>query len=200
MAPIADKRMPRGAQTRRIIARHAADIASRDGLDGLSLGRLAEDLGLSKSGVQTLFVTKERLQLAAIEAARSLFAESVVAPAAAAPPGLLRLRLLIERWIDYATGSLFRGGCFWVVNLVRFGGKPGPVLDALVAGCRDWTDLLAGELRTAVSAGEVGERDIEVAVFQLDALLQAANTRLRLGDAEAVTVLRRAVDEMLSAP
>ncbi|WP_153340641.1 TetR/AcrR family transcriptional regulator [Nocardia aurantia] len=198
--PTADKRVLRGARTRRIIARHAADIASQDGLDGLSLGRLAEDLGLSKSGVQTLFVTKERLQLAAVEAARSLFAESVVTASDSAAPGLATLRALIERWIEYAAAPLFRGGCFWGANLVRFGNKPGPVRDALVASSREWTDLLTRELGTAISAGEVAERDVELTVFQLDALLLAANTRLRLGDTEAMTKLRRTVDELLRAP
>ncbi|WP_371649302.1 MULTISPECIES: hypothetical protein [unclassified Streptomyces] len=82
-----DQRLARGARTRRRIARHGVDVASLEGLEGLSIGRLATDLRLSKSGVQTLFKTKENLQLAVAEAAREAFTEAVIRPAGTAPPG-----------------------------------------------------------------------------------------------------------------
>ncbi len=94
---LTDGRLLRGARSRRTIARHAADVASLDGLDGLSLGRLATDLGLSKSGVQALFGTKENLQLATIEAAGDVFEEAVVRPAMAQAIGEPRVRALVDR-------------------------------------------------------------------------------------------------------
>jgi AcrR family transcriptional regulator len=195
---VADRRLLRGARTRRTIARHAADVASLEGLGGLSIGRLAADLGLSKSGVQTLFGTKERLQLAAVDSAREAFIDAVVRPALGAPTGVARLRTLLEHWIVYATTPLFPGGCFRVANLAEFDSRPGPVRDALFRDQRDWLGLLAGELRAAVDAGEITDLDVDLAAFQLDAVLCAANTALRLGDETAVTKVRRVVDGLLT--
>ncbi|MCP9976875.1 TetR/AcrR family transcriptional regulator [Actinomadura madurae] len=143
-AAVTDGRLVRGARTRRTIARHAVDVASLEGLNGLSLGRLAGDLGLSKSGIQTLFRTKENLQLAAVESAREQFADAVVGPALAAVPGVTRLRALIERWIVYAETPLFTGGCFWAANLPEFDSRPGPVRDALFRQHGEWLSVLAG--------------------------------------------------------
>ncbi|MEC3978400.1 TetR/AcrR family transcriptional regulator [Amycolatopsis sp. H20-H5] len=203
-AEIVDRRLLRGARTRHAIARHAADVASLEGLTGLSLGRLATDLGLSKSGVQTLFGTKEKLQVAAVEAAREAFLDAVVRPALAAPPGAARLRELIELWGVYAETPLFPGGCFRAANLADFDSRPGQVRDALFRDQRDWRDLIAGELRKAADAGEIAELDAGFAAFQLDAVLCAANTALRLGDKlgdKLVMIkVRRVLDGFLTPP
>ncbi|WP_256341548.1 TetR/AcrR family transcriptional regulator [Streptomyces sp. TLI_105] len=169
-----------------------------EGLNGLSIGRLATDLGLSKSGVATLFKTKERLQLAAASSAREAFLGAVVEPASAAPRGAARLRALVEGWISYAETPLFPGGCFWAANLADFDSRPGPVRDALVDHHQDWIDLLTGELRRTADAGENAELDAELAAFQLDAVLMAANTALRLGDHEVSDKVRRVVDGFLA--
>ncbi|MFD9483045.1 TetR/AcrR family transcriptional regulator [Streptomyces sp. NPDC059991] len=195
-----DQRLARGARTRRKIARHGVDVASLEGLEGLSIGRLATDLGLSKSGVQTLFKTKENLQLAVAEAARGAFNEAVIRPAGAARPGAARLRALTERWISYAEEPLFAGGCFWAANLPEFDDRPGSVRDTLLLHRRNWLTLLTGELRHAVESGEIADLEPDLTVFQLDAVLTAANIALRLGDAEAVTMVRRTVDGFLAAP
>ncbi|WP_028922572.1 TetR/AcrR family transcriptional regulator [Pseudonocardia acaciae] len=197
-----DQRLVRGARTRRTIARRAADMASVEGLNGLSIGRLATDLGLSKSGVQTLFGTKERLQVAAVESARETFLDAVVRPASEAPRGVARLRALIERWIAYVEAPVFPGGCFWAANLAEFDGRPGEVRDVLFGYHRDWRALIAGELREAVRAGEIAEPDVELAAFQIVAVLLAANTGLRLGgDGGAdVDMARRVVDGFLTPP
>jgi AcrR family transcriptional regulator len=195
-----DRRLLRGARTRRAIARHAVDVASLEGLDGLSIGRLAGDLGLSKSGIQTLFRTKENLQLAAVESALEQFAGAVVGPALDAAPGAARLRALTERWIDYAEAPLFAGGCFWAANLAYFDGRPGRVHDLLFGQRRDWLALIAGELRHAAGAGEIAELDADLAAFQIDAVLLAANTALRLGDPDAVPRVRRVVESFLAPP
>jgi AcrR family transcriptional regulator len=197
VAPVSDQRLLRGARSRRTIVRHAVDVASLKGLTGLSLGLLATDLGLSKSGVQTLFGTKENLQVAAAEAAREAFVDAVVRPALAAPQGVARLRALVERWVAYVEAPLFPGGCFWAANLADFDSRPGPVRDALVRHQRDWRGLLAGTLRDATDAGEIAPLDADLAAFQLDAVLLAANTALRLGDGDAVPKVRRVLEGLL---
>jgi AcrR family transcriptional regulator len=198
MELMSDQRLLRGARARQTIARHAVDVASLDGLNGLSLGRLATDLGLSKSGIQTLFKTKENLQLAAAESAREQFTDAVVRPSQSVPQGAARLHALVERWISYAETPLFPGGCFWVANLADFDSRPGQVRDTLFRHHEDWLALIAGELRHAVDAGEIADLDVDLAAFQIDAVLAAANTALRLGDNDAVNKVRRVVDGLLA--
>jgi AcrR family transcriptional regulator len=198
-AVVTDQRLVRGARARRRIARHAVDVASVEGLGGLSIGRLAADLGLSKSGIQTLFKTKENLQLATISSAREQFTQAVIRPAQALPRGSARLRALVEHWITYAETPLFAGGCFWAANLADFDSRPGPVRDALFVQHQDWVTLLAGELRHAADVGEIAGLDANLAAFQIDAVLIAANTALRLGDHQAVTRVRRVIDGILGA-
>ncbi|CAL9642430.1 TetR/AcrR family transcriptional regulator [Streptomyces sp. enrichment culture] len=193
-----DLRLVRGERTRKLITRHAADVASLEGLSGLSIGRLATDLGLSKSGVATLFGTKEKLQLATVEAAREAFLDEVVRPVAATPRGAERLRALTERWIAYASAPLFPGGCFWAANLPDFDSRPGPVRDALVQQHEAWLSLLADELRHAAGAQQIAAADADLTAFQLNAVLHATNTALRLGDTQAADKARRIVDGLLT--
>jgi len=193
-----DRRLLRGAQSRRTIARHAVDVASLDGLDGLSFGRLAVDLGVSKGGIQTLFSTKENLQIAVAEAAREAFEEAVTRPAREQPPGAARLRVLADRWIAYAEQPLFPGGCFWAANLPVFDSQPGPVRDTLARQQRAWRALLAAELRHAAGTGEIAASDADLVAFQIDAVLTATNTALRLGDDRAVDTARRIINGFLA--
>lgn len=190
---VTDGRLLRGARTRQAILRHAVDIGSLEGLEALSFGRLASAAGLSKAGVQGLFASKEGLQLAAIDQARAMFVDAVIAPASSAPPGLARLQALLERWIVYAKTPLFAGGCFRVANLAAYDSRPGPVHDALLRDQRDWLGTLAGELRQAVENGEIPDLDVDAAAFEIDAVLCATNTALRLGDRRAVARARRIV-------
>ncbi|MBF6224101.1 TetR/AcrR family transcriptional regulator [Nocardia abscessus] len=197
-AEITDKRLLRGARTRATVLRQAVDIASLDGLEGLSFGRLAADTGLSKAGIQTLFRTKEALQLAAVDYARDRFVAAVVEPARSEPHGVARLRALIEHWMVYAETPLFTGGCFRVATMAEYDSKPGPIRDALFRDQRDWVRLLARELRAAAAAGEIAELDADLAAFQIDAVLCATNTALRLGDPEAADRARRIVEGFLA--
>jgi AcrR family transcriptional regulator len=197
---VTDGRLLRGARSRRAIARRAVDLASLDGLDGLSLGRLAADLGLSKSGVQTLFGTKENLQLAAVEAAAEAFEEAVTRPALAQPPGEQRVRALIDRWIAYVDEPLFPGGCFWAANLPIFDSRPGRVRDRLASQQRAWRGLLADELERGAENGDIVIRDPNRTAFQIDAVLIAANNALRLGDNGAVDTVRHVIDGLLAPP
>ncbi|AYV25612.1 hypothetical protein EES41_02550 [Streptomyces sp. ADI95-16] len=197
---ITDKRLLRGARTRGIVLRQAVDVASLDGLGSVSFGRLALDTGLSKAGIQTLFKTKENLQLAAVEFARGMFVDAVVRPAATAPHGAARLRALLDHWTVYAETPLFAGGCFRVANLAEFDSHPGPVRDALFRDQEEWRACLATELRHALDTGEIAALDVELAVFQIDALLCAANTALQAGDTGATGKARRAIESLLAAP
>jgi AcrR family transcriptional regulator len=194
----ADGRLRRGARTRQRILRHAVDVASLEGLNGLSLGRLASDLELSKSGVQALFGTKENLQVATAEFARNAFTETVVRPSLSTPRGAPRLRALVERWISYVETPLFAGGCFWAANLADFDDRPGPVRDTLVHQQRVWRELIGAELRHAVEAGDIADLDPGLAAFQIDAVLIAANTAMRLGDEDAAPRIRRVLDRILA--
>ncbi|QIS15735.1 TetR/AcrR family transcriptional regulator [Nocardia arthritidis] len=193
-----DQRLLRGMRSRQVVTARAVDIASIDGLENLSFGRLADDLGLSKAGIQTLFRTKEKLQLATIEAAERAFVDAVVLPARRRPRGLAQLRALIEQWLDYVGEPLFAGGCFWGANLPEFDSKPGPVRDALVAQRRRWLDIIAAELKQAVANREIAPIDIDLTAFQINAVLTAANIELRLGDTAAVSMVHRAIDAILA--
>ncbi|SUD47870.1 Uncharacterised protein [Nocardia otitidiscaviarum] len=197
-APPTDGRRSRGDRSRKAITRRAVDLASLDGLDGLSFGRLADELSISKAGIQTLFRTKERLQLATIDEARTVFVDTVIRPAVTAPEGAERLWALIGNWIDYATAPLFPGGCFWTANLAEFDSRPGPVRDALMEQHHAWLAALAHELRVAADRGEIAAPEPEVTAFQLQAVLSAMNIALRWGDADSVRRAHRALDTLLA--
>ncbi|GAB3725303.1 TetR/AcrR family transcriptional regulator [Nocardiopsis nanhaiensis] len=171
-----DGRMRRGAQTRRAVLDRAMDIASMEGLEGLSLGRLAKELQVSKSGVFAHFGSKEDLQLAAIEAGRGVFIHHVVHGALRTPPGAGRLWQLCESWIAYSHGRVFAGGCFFYTVTAEFESRPGKVRDTLVTIQREWRDLLT---RTAEDARQLGHfearTDPALLAFELRALMETAN-------------------------
>ena len=137
-----DGRIARGDATRRMVLSRAVDVASVDGLDGLSLGRLATELELSKSGVFALFGSKEELQLATIEAALAIFGSHVVTPSRAVAPGLPRLRAACERWLAYSERRIFPGGCFFFNVGAEFDARPGRVHDAVAAASGSFAAFL----------------------------------------------------------
>ncbi|MEU4314547.1 TetR/AcrR family transcriptional regulator [Nocardia sp. NPDC024068] len=193
-----DQRLAKGARSRAAIARHAADVASVEGLNGVSIGRLAIDLGISKSGIATLFKTKEALQLAAVGAGRQVFLDRVVTPSLREPRGLPRLRALIDRWLTYITEPPFPGGCFRTAVLAEFESRPGAVRDAVAADHDDWLRFLAGEIGKAQEGGAWSGRDAVEFAFELDAVVGAANTAHQLGDEARVALARRLVDRLLT--
>ncbi|AJT43169.1 TetR/AcrR family transcriptional regulator [Psychromicrobium lacuslunae] len=200
VADVTDRRMLRGSRSRQLVLSAAVDIASLESLEQLSFGRLATATGLSKAGVQGLFVSKESLQLAAIDHAHQQIIDFVVRPALTKPRGVARLRALIERWIDYAERPLFAGGCFQVANLAEYDSRPGPLRDALVRAQQDWIDLLAAELAEAVRQEQIAAIDPELTAFQIDALLRSANTSLRLGDHSIIDKVHRVIEAFLLRP
>lgn len=194
---ITDRRLLRGARTRQAVLRHAVDLASLEGLEGVTFSRLAAAAGISKAGVQTLFRSKETLQLMAIEYAREMFIEAVVRPARTMPRGAARLRTLLRYWMVYAETPLFAGGCYRAANLADYDSRPGPIRDALFRHQQEWHEVIAGELRHAVDTGEIADLDIDLAVFQIDAVLCAANTALRMHDDDVMNKVHRVVESFL---
>ncbi len=193
-----DGRRVRGDATRRTVLETAVDLASAQGLDGLSIGRLADAAGQSKSGVASLFGAKERLQLATVAAARERFVRRVVAPARAAHPrGLARVSALVAAWIDYSRSRVFAGGCFFAATSAEFDSKPGAVRDAVVAALDEWDAYLTRSLAAAVDAGDL-RGDPARLTFEITALLDAANARsLRTGTSEPYAVAAASVRDRL---
>ncbi|UGT43966.1 TetR/AcrR family transcriptional regulator [Nocardia yamanashiensis] len=194
---ISDQRLLKGARARATIARRAAEVASVEGLNGLSLGRLATDLGVSKSGVATLFGSKENLQLAAVESAREVFIDVVWRPAVSRPRGIERLRAYMEHWFVYIGEPAMPGGCFRVAGMAEFDSRPGPVRDALAADHHDWLAVLEKEIRRAQEQGLLTGQQPHALAFQLDALVSAANTATQMGDESAIPTARGIVDALL---
>ncbi|PBC60646.1 TetR family transcriptional regulator [Streptomyces sp. Tue6028] len=181
-----DGRVERGNRTRQSVLRRTVDIASVEGLEALSVGRLATDLGLSKSGVFALFGSKRELQLATVREAARIYVEQVVRPAADIPAGIARVRRLCELWLAYSEGRVFPGGCFFYGVIAEFDARSGPVHDAVAGAQRDWTDHVEGAVTTAREAGELHPgTDAAQLAFELIALMEAAN---------AVSVLRDEAD------
>ena len=179
----ADGRVARGDRTRAAVLLRAADIASVEGLSGLSIGRLATDLSISKAGVFAHFGSKEELQLATIRAASERFVAEVVAPAQAAPDGLARLVALVDCWLDYNRRCVFPGGCFFAGTSAEFHARPGRVRDELAAIRSAWLGAFAGLAATSVERGELAAGcDVDQLAFEIDALGTAATLHSQLCD------------------
>jgi len=159
----------------------AVQMASREGLEGLTMGALAGKLEVPKSSVFALFGSKEELQLATLAAARRILIDQVVRPAAPAAEGVERLRALGEAWCDYLTSDVFAGGCFLCAASTEMDGRPGPVRDAVAAVMSEWLAILATNIDAAVSSGafEAG-LDARAMAFRLNALGMAANWQYQL--------------------
>ncbi|WP_235926214.1 TetR/AcrR family transcriptional regulator [Actinokineospora pegani] len=194
-----DGRLARGEESRRAVLARAADIASVEGLDGLTIGRLATELGLSKSGIFALFGSKEELQLAAVEFAERVFLERVVEPALTEPVGVARLRALMARWLDYSRSRVFPGGCFFAAVSAEFDAREGRVHDAITDGQVRWAALVERLVADAVRVGELEPlTDVAQVAFELDAVCRAANARAVLTGSEVpYRQARAAIDRWL---
>ncbi|GGP02095.1 TetR/AcrR family transcriptional regulator [Nonomuraea glycinis] len=197
---------PRDERARDTILRRAADIASQDGLEGLSIGRLATDLGMSKSGLFGYFGSKEELQLATIRTATGVYVNEVVQPALTVPPGLGRVRRLCENWLSYSQRRVFPGGCFFFAVTAEFDARPGRVRDAIAAAGLDWAAFVARAIDDARQLGELADdTDGDQLAFELIAFLEAANvTSLLHDDANAYerarTAIRKHLDTAVISP
>jgi AcrR family transcriptional regulator len=140
----------KGDMTRGSILGSALALASETGLEGVSIGALAERVGMSKSGLFAHFQSKEGLQLAILETGITHFIARVVTPALKEPRGEPRVRALIERWIVWAEADIMPGGCIFVSSIAELDDRPGIVRDRLAASQRDWLDTLTTAIRIAV--------------------------------------------------
>ena len=179
-------------ETRSAILARAVDLASAEGLEGLTIGRLAADLGMSKSGLFRHFGSKQELQLASVEEASRRFVAAVVEPALAAEEGAARLRGLCDRYVAHLETQVFSGGCFWAATQAEFDDRPGPVRDVIAAGVEAWTGELARQ------AGLAGADDPDQLAFELVSIAQGANARYRLlGDEGVFGRARSSFDRLL---
>ena len=196
---VQDGRRARGDASRRIVLHSATDLASVEGLDGLSIGRLAEASGSSKSSIATLFQSKEGLQLATVAAAREIFTARIVEPARTQPRGVRRVVALLRNSLAYSRDRVFTGGCFFAATAADVDSKSGPVSDAVRAALVDWYGYIEVQLRHAVDAGEI-DADPEVLAFELVALNEEANSRsLLLDDARPYALAATAMRARLRA-
>jgi AcrR family transcriptional regulator len=187
------------AATRTRIIECAFALASTEGLEGVTIGRLAAELGMSKAGVIGHFGTKEALQLATVHAAVEKFRARVPARVVGARPGADRLVRAFGEWIDYMAGTEGHGGCFLTSVATEFDGRPGPVRDAVLAALSLWSDHVASEIRAGIDAGELpSDTDVDQLVFELNGVALAADQAIQLhGDPAAPARARRAVDRLL---
>jgi AcrR family transcriptional regulator len=190
-----------GEQSRTAILDAAARLATVEGIDGLSIARLADAVGMSKSGLFAHFGSKEELQLATVETASSVFSARVVEPAMAAGRGFERLRRLADGYLAYVEVDTFPGGCFFASVLAEVDMQPGPVRDRLVAFLADWLGLIETAARDAQAEGAIdpAEDPAQIA-FEVEAALLLANAQYVVTRTpEPIERARRAIDRRLAA-
>lgn len=185
MTMTTDGRRARGDASRRAILVTAADLASVEGLDGLTIGTLAHRSGHGKSSIATLFGSKEALQLATVWTAGEVFRTRIVEPARELPRGVERVATLLRGVLDYSRERVFTGGCFFAAVSADLDSKPGAAADSVREWMQIWHGYFESQLRFAVVAGELAaDTDVERLAFELLALTDAANTRSLLGDGD----------------
>jgi AcrR family transcriptional regulator len=190
-----------GLRSRQAILDAAARLATIEGIEGLSIGRLAEEVGLSKSGLYAHFGSKEELQLATIENAGAIFAAQVVEPASGASGGLARLRTLTDGYLRYVESETFPGGCFFASALTEVDMRPGPVRDRLVGILNDWLDGLEAAAREAQAEGTIDRaEDPAQLAFELEAALFFANAQYVVDrTSQPIERARRAIERRLAS-
>ena len=166
----------KGEKTRQEILQAAVHIASAEGLEGLTIGRLADELRMSKSGLFAHFGSKEELQLAVVAKARDIFVREVVDPAFKRERGLVRLLAMLDEWLAHIGRSVFRGGCFFMASAIEFDSRPGQVRDLIAELSRSWLDAIENEARYSQTLGQLDSRvDTAQLAFELHALVDGAN-------------------------
>jgi AcrR family transcriptional regulator len=187
------------AETRAEVTQAAVDRASVEGLEGLTIGGLADQVEMRKSSVFSLFGSKQDLQRAALDAAIAQFTAEVWEPAAEAEPGLPRLLVLCDSWLSYHQRELMPGGCFLTTATIEYDARPGPLRDAVARTMERWLGAIEREVTAAIEAGELpaGTEPADVA-FQLNALAAAASYGFQLHrDPEVYERARRSMRRAL---
>ena len=191
----------KGERTRQSILDRAVDLASLEGLQGLTIGGLADELKMSKSGLFAHFGSKEELQLATIDAASERYIREIFASAIREPRGFPRLMAICEAWLSYIRRGVFPGGCFFAAASFEFDSRPGPVQDRIRKLMNDWIGALERAIRMAQEEGHL-RTDVDPAqlAFELNSLFFGANFSYYLRhDEEALEKARRAVESRLQA-
>ena len=197
----ARRRRSDGERSRNAILREAAQLATVEGISGLSIGRLAEAVGMSKSGLFAHFGSKEELQLETIETANALFNEHVIEPASVAPTGFERLRQLAERFLRHVEDDVFSGGCFFASVAAEMDTHPGPVRDLAAQMVGGWLLQLETAIHDAQAEGAIApSEDAQQLAFELNAYLLLANAQYVLSRESTPTDRgRRAIERRLTA-
>src|SRR5713101_8333001 len=179
----------------------AVDLASAEGLEGLSIGRLATELRMSKTGIFAHFGSKEQLQLATVGAAKEIFLEQVVKPSLDSPRGLPRLKAMLESWLGYVERIVFRGGCFFAAASAEFDSRPGKVRDEIASLTKAWLMALEAEAAFARKKKQINPSVVPAQLsFELHAYVQEANWAFKLfDDKSAFSRARRAIASSMAA-
>jgi AcrR family transcriptional regulator len=190
----------KGQSSRATILLAAAKLATIKGLDGLSIGDLAAEVGMSKSGLYAHFKSKEELELATIETASDIFDREVMSPAMAAPAGSKRVRALADSFLAHLERRVFPGGCFFAAVAMELDTRPGPARDRVVEVQGKWLALLGDCYLDAQRSGEIHPSvDVAQAVFETQAMLLAANFLFVMtNDLVPLTQARRGVESVLA--
>lgn len=193
--------MSKGESTRAAIVEKGVSLATQVGLEGLTIGRLATDLGLSKSGLFAHFRSKEALQIQVLDAAAERFVDEVVKPAVREPRGEPRVRALFDRWLAWTKTNSGPGGCLFVAAAAELDDRPGPVRDRLVALQKGWLEMVAIVFRTGVTKG-VFRRDLDPEEFAHDlysVMLGFHHASRLMGDPRAEKRANAAFGRLLSS-
>ena len=198
-APRARRTRADGERTRRAILREAVSLATVDGLEGLTIGNLADALGMSKSGLYAHFGSKQELQLATVEEADRIFTDEVVSPAVTAPAGAGQLRALCEAFFQHLERRTFPGGCFFAGATLEMSTRPGPVRERIARFQAEFGGLIRRFAAEAITRGELpADEDADLLAFEVGGVLLAADAGFVLsGDPAALAVPRRVVARRL---
>jgi AcrR family transcriptional regulator len=195
-----------GERSRAAILHTAARLATVEGLDGLSIGRLADEVGMSKSGLYAHFGSKEELQLATIETAQEIFAREVVTPALARGSALERAEALADGFLSHVEREIFPGGCFFASAAAELDTRPGAVRERISEIVDGWSELVRGVLSEAQAEGDLrSDVDLDQLAFELNAMLAHANALWVLRSdhrwmERARHGIRRLIDEARAGP
>lgn len=189
--------MSKGAATRTAILDESLQLASKIGFEALSIGQLADQTGMSKSGLFAHFRSKEQLQLQTLDHSRQLFVDIVLRPALAAPRGEKRVRALFEHWLHWE--DVLEGGCIYVAGSAEYDDRPGPMRDALVRNQQDWIESIGTVVRTAIAEGDFrADTDPEQFAFEFNALTLGYHHATRLlGDGHALDRTRASFEALV---
>jgi AcrR family transcriptional regulator len=193
-------RPSKGEASRATILLTAAKLATTRGLDGLSIGDLAAEVGMSKSGLYAHFKSKEELELATIETAAAIFDSEVLQPAALAHAGTERLGALVDAFLSHLERRIFPGGCFFAAVAAELDTRPGPARDQVVRVLDQWQSLLTRCIRDAQASGDIDPKaDVPQAAFEIQAMLLAGNYQFVMtNDPVRLSQARKGVEHVLT--